>query len=252
MNKSGNIICIACQKGGIGKTTTVFNLGAAMNAAGHKTLLIDLDAQCNLSYSMGADQSLNGMLDLLNGSPAAECIQSTDNGDLIAGSPQLAATEITDLKALKRDLDPLREKYEYILIDTPPSLDGTAILNALSAADHVLIPLEITAFSLQGLQQILGTMQAVMKRINPDLNNLGVLITKYEPKSELTAALWPMILSAADQLGFPVLKSKIRLSRPIPMSQAAQQNIIEYSPRSNGSKDYRALAEEITERTRGN
>ncbi len=245
-------IAIANQKGGVGKSTTVGALGAGLLQQGYKVLFVDMDAQGNLSYSMGASRSALSSLEVLTGTATAkEAIVHTEQGDLIPASPALATTDalITDTGKeyrLKEALEPLLEEYDYILLDTPPAL-GVLTVNALTACNSVIIPAQADAYSLQGIGQLAQTIQTVKKYCNRDLAIKGLLVTRYNARSILTRDMTELLESTASQLNTKLYKAKIRECIALKEAQASQQSIYTYAPKSNAVKDYTAFLEEVLE-----
>lgn len=247
------IIAVINQKGGVGKSTTTQSIGAGIALKGYKVLYIDMDAQSNLSYTMGADLKKLTVLDLLNKDAITEqVIQHTDQGDIIPASPALAGADgvITATGKeyrLKEALEPVKDMYDYIVIDTPPAL-GILIINALTAASGVVIPAQADIYSLQGINQLHNTIQAVKQYCNPDLKVKGIVLTKYSNRTVLSREVAEMLEETAGQYEMKLYKSTIREAVAIRESQASQQNVFSYAPKSKVADDYRALVEEILER----
>lgn len=243
-------IAIANQKGGVGKSTTTSALGAGLLQKGYKVLFVDLDAQGNLSYSMGITGKALSSLEVLTGTATAqEAIVHTEQGDLIPASPALATTDnlLTELGKeyrLKEALEPVLEEYDYILLDTPPAL-GVLAANALTASTGVIIPAQADAYSLQGIGQLAQTIQAVKKYSNKDIVIKGLLVTRYNARSILTRDMTELLEATASQLNTKLYDTKIRECVAIKESQASQQDIFSYAPKSNASKDYTAFLEEV-------
>jgi len=238
------IISITNQKGGTGKSTTALALGAALKRKGHKVLYIDLDAQGNLTYALGATglNTLNAM-DLLNGK-AGEI-----KGDIIASTPELAAAEQTLNKTgkeykLKEALRGIKNKYDYIIIDTPPSM-GILTINALTASDSVLIPAQADIFSLQGITQIKDTIDAVREYCNKALKVKGIVLTRFNGRAIISKDLADVLKAEADKLGTKLFNVKIRECTALKEAQANQRDIFSYAPASNGASDYMELTKEV-------
>lgn len=245
-----HIITIANQKGGVGKTTTTAALADGLKQKGLKVLLIDLDSQGNLSYTTGADASGLTTMEILHGSAKAkEAIQNTEAGEIIAASPNLAGSDRvltgagTD-KRLKEALEPLRSKYDFIIIDTPPSLSILTV-NALTAADSLIITAQADIYSLQGIGQLFATIRAVQKTTNKGLHIAGILLTRYNARAILTRDLTEMAEQTAAQLQTKIFKAKIRESIVVKEAQARGQSVLTYCPKSNPAKDYMAFVEEF-------
>ena len=244
--------CIAVinQKGGVGKSTTSNAIGAGLFQRGYKVLFIDLDAQGNLSYSMKCENKPLSSLEVLTGTATArEATLTTPQGDIIPASPALASADtiITDTGReyrLKEALEPLKEVYDYIIIDTPPAL-GTLTINALTACDSVSIPAQADIYSLQGIGQLNQTIQTVKRYCNKGLTIKGIVITRYSPRAVLTRDMTDLLEDTAKQLNTKVFTSRIRECIALKEAQASQTDIFTYNPRSNAGIDYKALLEEM-------
>lgn len=248
-------IAIINQKGGVGKSTTALCVGAGLSLKGFKVLYIDLDAQGNLTYTLGAD--INGLtaLDILTKQATAEqTIQRTAQGDVIAASPSLAGadtliTAVGKEYRLKEALEPIKEKYDYIVIDTPPALSVLTI-NALTACTGVIIPAQADIYSLQGISQLNNTIQTVKQYCNPSLEVMGIVLTRYSARAILSREVAEMIEQTAANLNTKLYKATIRENISVKEAQASQQNIFEYAPKSNAAADYSALVDEIIDRSK--
>lgn len=246
------IIAVSNQKGGVGKSTTVNALGAGLSLNGYKVLSVDLDAQGNLSYSMGASNYTLSSLDILTGrATAKEAIVETGQGDLIPASTALASadaliTETGKEYRLKEALEPLKGDYDYILLDTPPAL-GILTVNALTACNSVIVPVQADIYSLQGIGQLSQTIATVKKYCNPDLSIKGILATRYKGRAILTKDMTELLENTASQLHTRLFDTRIRDTIAIPEAQASQQDIFTYSPRSNAAADYTAFIKEVLE-----
>jgi chromosome partitioning protein len=256
------IIALMNQKGGVGKTTTTVNLGAALAEMGKRVCLVDLDPQAHLTINYGVEPSadicsLYNML--VDGASFLEAVfKISDNIALVPSSIDLAAAEVELVSVLGREtllkkrLDAAQHDFDFILLDCPPSL-GLLTLNALAVADEVIIPMQPHFFALQGVAKLLETVQLVNKRINPKLKVSGIALTMFDSQTKLSnevvAELNSFIL---DALGKPlpwatarIFKSKIRRNIKLAESPSFGQHIIDYEPNSNGAADYRALAREV-------
>ncbi|HIS51092.1 MAG TPA: ParA family protein [Candidatus Gallacutalibacter pullistercoris] len=251
----GKIIAIANQKGGVGKTTTAVNLSAAIGAMGKKTLLVDVDPQGNSSSGVGIDrrQEKNTMYEVLIGEcTGQEALVHTDfeNLDILPSSMDLAAAELelasVDHResALKNALIPLRENYEYIFIDCPPSL-GLITTNALCAADTLLVPIQCEYYALEGLSQLMNTVRRVKRQYNSLLDIEGVLLTMYDGRLNLTQQV-----VAEVKKYFPRKVFSTVIPRTVRLSEAPSfgKPVLYFDKGSKGSKAYKTLAEEITKR----
>lgn len=245
------VVAIVNRKGGVGKTATAQALGAGLARKKKKVLYIDLDSQTNLSYGLGADAAgLSSMDVLLGEATAQEAIQHTPQGDVIAGSEALAGADAAidgtgKEYRLKEAIDGLQ--YDYIIIDTPAQL-GTLTVNALTAANSVVIPVQAEVYSLQGIGQLSKTIEAVKKYCNRDLYIRGILITRYNGRAVISKDMQSNLKDAAEQLKTRLYSTPIRECVSIKEAQAIQQDIYTYAPRSNAAKDYEAFIKEFTER----
>lgn len=245
------VVAIVNRKGGVGKTATAQALGAGLARKKKKVLYIDLDSQTNLSYGLGADpEGLSSMDVLLGEATAQEAIQHTPQGDVIAGSEALAGADAAidgtgKEYRLKEAIDGLQ--YDYIIIDTPAQL-GTLTVNALTAANSVVIPVQAEIYSLQGIGQLSKTIEAVKKYCNRDLYIRGILITRYNGRAVISKDMQSNLKDAAEQLKTKLYSTPIRECVSIKEAQAIQQDIYTYAPRSNAAKDYEAFIKEFTER----
>lgn len=244
------ILAIANQKGGVAKTTTAAAVGSGLKFNGYKVLFIDLDSQANLSYTMRADLDSLTIYEVLQGkATAAEAIQHTDAGDIIAASPQLAISdrvltaEGADL-LLKAALEPIAARYEFIIIDCPPAL-GILTINAFTAASRVIIPAQADIYSLQGIGQLYTTITAVQQHTNPELQIAGILITRYSGRAILSRDLSDMLTDTAEQLKTKVYKTRIREAIAVKEAQAQRQDIFSYAAKTNPAKDYNSFINEL-------
>lgn len=243
-------LAIINQKGGVGKSTTALAIGAGLSLKGYSVLFIDLDAQGNLSYTLGADtKGYNAMGVLERPETAKEEIQHTPQGDIIASSPKLAGAdklleETGKEYRLKEALESLQGAYDYIIVDTPPAL-GILTINALTACTGAIIPAQADIYSLQGIGQLNSTIETVKKYCNPSLSIMGIVITRFNGRSIIRREVAEMLEHTADQLHTKLFSSKIRECTALVEAQATKQNIYSYAPRSNATADYKALVDEI-------
>jgi len=244
------IIAIINQKGGVGKSTTVHALGAGLALLKNRVLFIDLDSQCNLSYALGLNNDVTSFEILMNKEKIVEAIQKCSGWDGIAGNPELSAADIILTRTgkeyrLKEALENIKNRYDYIIIDTPPAL-GILTINALTACTGVIIPAQADIFSLQGIGQVYNTIKAVRQYCNPELIIKGILLTRYNARSILSRDVSDLIAETASNLQTVVYKTAIRESVSVKEAQAKQQDIFSYAPKSNPANDYKAFVEEFT------
>lgn len=246
------IYAIINQKGGVGKSTTAQAIGAGLTQRGEKVLFVDLDAQGNLSFAMGAGlQGYNAMGVLQRPETIKQEIQQTNNGDIVASSPALVGADMTITETgkeyrLKEALGQVSGEYTYCIIDTPPAL-GILTVNALTACDGVIIPAQADIYSLQGISQLNNTIQTVKKYCNNKLSVLGIVLTRYNKRAIISKEVAELIDETAIHINSKLFKTKIRECTAIKEAQAVKKNIFEYAPKSNASADYSALLKEILE-----
>lgn len=248
----GKMIAIGNQKGGVGKTTTTVNLGAALASLGKKVLLIDSDSQGNASSGVGVERFAEQVTlyeVLVDQVPITEAIVSTsrENLDIVPSNIQLAAVELELLNVehreqrLKRAIEEVRQSYDYILVDCPPSL-GQLSINAFTASDTILIPVQCEYYALEGLSQLLNTIRLVQRSFNKDFRIEGVLLTMLDMRTNLGQEVVAEVRKYfQDKVYNTVIKRNIRLSE----APSYGQSIIDYDARSAGATMYMALAEEL-------
>ena len=250
------VIAVANQKGGVGKTTTAVNLAAGVSMQRRKTLLVDFDPQGNASSGYGADLShgVPTVYDCLIGTKTAkEAIQHMEWGDVLPSGVDLSGAELELVGMEGREyrlrdvLAEVGEDYEFIFIDCPPSL-GLLTVNALCAANSVLIPLQCEYFALEGLSQLIRTIRALRKNLNPALTMEGILFTMYDGRTNLTYAVVNEVKAHfADKVYRTVIPRNVRLSE----APSHGKPIYYYDKYARGAESYTALAREFLERSDG-
>jgi chromosome partitioning protein len=251
-----HVIAIANQKGGVGKTTTAINLGASLAVAEKRTLVVDIDPQGNATSGLGVEgrESLPTVYDVLIGDRSVDesilrevhfpCL------DVIPSTRDLVGAEIELVNApqretiLRRALQDIREQYDYILVDCPPSL-GLLTLNTLTAADSVLIPIQCEFYALEGLSQLLSTVRLVQKGLNPRLDIEGVLLTMYDERLNLSRQV---AAEAREYFGTKVYQTSIPRNVRLAEAPSFGRPIVLYDVLSKGSQSYLELAQELITR----
>lgn len=240
------IIAIANHKGGVGKTTSVMNIGAALAQRGKKVLLVDLDAQANLTTSMLGEEPQISIYNAIVNDEALPIHHIADNIHLVPSSLDMAGAELEISARMSREyllkdlLEPVADNYDYVLLDCSPSL-GIITLNALTACTDLFIPLTAEALPSKGLTKLLDIVDNVKKRLNRHIRLSGVIITRYE-RSKLSQMVEEML---REKFGSVVFTTKIRKNIAIAEAPLYTQDVISYAKDSNGAKDYQDLADEI-------
>lgn len=244
------VISISNHKGGVGKTTSVINIGAGLNKLGNKVLLIDLDAQANLSQSLGINspEPHNTIYRAMRGESKLQPIEILKGLDLIPSTLDLSAIEIEISGEagreyiLKELIEPLRRSYNYILIDTPPSL-GLLTINSFTASDEIYIPLQAQYLALQGLTKLMEIISKIQNRLNKSLKIGGVIITQFDNRKVLNREVASII---ENYFKDKVFNTKIRDNIALAEAPAQGLDIFRYNAKSYGAIDYMSLAMEIS------
>ena len=253
----GKVIAIANQKGGVGKTTTAINLAASLAAIEHATLIIDIDPQSNSTSGLGIDTNTltNSIYEIMIGSTELnESIRQTDLDflDLVPAHINLVGAEIEMIdreereRILKKAVADARQRYDFVIIDCPPSL-GLLTINALTASDSILIPVQCEYFALEGLGQLLNTIKIVRQHLNPELDIEGVLLTMYDTRTRLSNQVTEEVKRYFDDRVFKsVIARNVRLAEAPSFGKPA----LLYDSMSIGAKNYLSLADEIIKKNR--
>ena len=250
--KMGRIIAIANQKGGVGKTTTAINLSASLASLGKKVLAIEMDPQGNMSSGLGVDKNEveKTVYDLIIGNIGIEeCIyeEVIENLDVLPSNIDLSAAEIeligVDNKEyiLRDEVNKVKEKYDFIIIDCPPALSMLTI-NAMTTSDSVLVPIQCEYYALEGLSQLIHTIELVQERLNPELEIEGVVFTMYDARTNLSLQV---VENVKDNLNQNIYKTIIPRNVRLAEAPSYGMPINLYDPKSKGTESYLLLAEEV-------
>ena len=241
------VISISNHKGGVGKTTSAINIGAGLNKLKKKVLLIDLDPQANLSQSLGVIEPERTIYGAIRGEYSLQPIEILKGLDLIPSTLDLSGAEIEMSGEagreyiLKELIDPIRDSYDFIIIDSPPSL-GLLTINSFTASDEILIPLQAQYLALQGLTKLIEVVDKIKRRLNKELKVGGVFITQYDSRKVLNRDVAETIKAHFKD---EVFKTKIRDNIALAEAPANGLDIFRYSPKSYGAEDYLSLSKEI-------
>lgn len=241
------IVSISNHKGGVGKTTSAINIGAGLHELGKKILLIDLDPQANLSQSLGITEPDRTIYGALRGEYKPQPIKILSGLDVIPSTLDLSGAEVEMSGEAGREyilrelLEPLRETYNYILIDTPPSL-GLLTINALTASREVFIPLQAQYLALRGLSKLLEVIDKIRKRLNKELRVGGVFVTQYDSRKVLNR---DVVATIDAHFKDEIFSTRIRDNVALAEAPTQGVDIFRYSPKSYGAQDYLSLCKEI-------
>ena len=248
----GRIIAIANQKGGVGKTTTAINLSASLASLGQKVLALDMDPQGNMTSGLGVDkdQVENSVYDLIIGQIGIEeciCKEVIENLDVLPSNINLSAAEIELIGVenkeyiIRNEMEKIKDRYDFVIIDCPPALSMLTI-NAMTTADTVLVPIQCEYYALEGLSQLIHTIDLVKERLNPKLEMEGVVFTMYDARTNLSLQV---VENVKENLNKTIYKTII--PRNIRLAEAPSHGmpINLYDPKSAGAENYRLLAEEV-------
>jgi len=244
------VISISNHKGGVGKTTSALNIGAGLNKLGKKVLLIDLDPQANLSQSLGIIEHEKNIYGAIRGEYKLQPINIIKGLDLIPSTLDLSGAEV-ELSGeagreyiLKELIDPIKKHYDYVIIDSPPSL-GLLTINSFTASDEVLIPLQAQYLAIQGLTKLVEVIDKIKKRLNKSLKVGGVFITQYDNRKVLNR---DVVTTIKSHFKNEVFKTKIRDNVALAEAPTQGVDIFRYQPKSKGAEDYLALCREIVKK----
>ena len=244
------IITLSNHKGGVGKTTSSINIGAGLNKLGKKVLLIDLDPQANLSQSLGVVDAEKNIYGALRGFYKLTPIKILKGIDLIPSTLELSGAEIEMIGEpgreyiLKQTIGPIKNKYDFIIIDSPPSL-GLLTINSLTASDEVIIPLQAQFLALQGLVKLMEVIKKIQLRLNKDLELGGVFVTQFDNRKVLNRNVLETI---KDHFKDQVFKTKIRDNVALAEAPSRALDIFRYNSKSYGAHDYLSLSKEIVKK----
>ncbi len=244
---STSIIAISNHKGGVGKTTSTVNIGAGLALTGHKVLLIDMDPQSNMTQSYGITKSDVSVYEVLKGEAEASTVEVFPNLDILPSSLELSGAEMELINEagreylLKDAIAGIKDKYDYILIDCPPSL-GLLTINSLTAVDSVLIPIQCEYYALEGVSQLMSTIELVKKSLNPHLEIQGVVLSMFDGRTNLSIAVVEEVKKYfREKVYTTVIPRNVRLAE----APSFGMPIFQYDPHSRGAEAYNEFADEF-------
>lgn len=251
----GRIIAIANQKGGVGKTTTAINLSASLASSGKKVLALDIDPQGNMTSGLGVDknEAEKTVYDLIIGNAeVGECVCKNvlENLDVLPSNINLSAAEIELIGVenkeyiLKNEVEKIKDNYDFIVIDCPPALSMLTI-NAMTTADSIIVPIQCEYYALEGLSQLIHTIELVQERLNPDLEIEGVVFTMYDARTNLSLQV---VENVKDNLQQNIYKTIIPRNIRLAEAPSYGMPINKYDPKSAGCDSYMRLADEVMNR----
>ncbi len=244
------ILAVTNQKGGVGKTTTAMHLGVGLGMKGKRVLFVDMDPQCSLTYIMNGSSAGATVRELLfRQAAASQAIQKVQEGELIPASAGLSSmdanlTQQDMVFRLREALAPVVDRYDYIVIDSPPTL-GVLTVNILAAANGVIIPALADIFSVQGTGQLYATIRTVKNYCNPNLSIWGILLVRHTERFLLNRGMRQMLEDTAQKMGTQVYRTTIREAVTLREAEASRESVFKYSPRCKQAKDYMSFVEEF-------
>lgn len=244
------VIAIAAEKGGTGKTSTATITADILTQKGYKVLLIDLDPQVNASLITRTESAKKTVLGVLTGeSTILEAKQKTPFCDVVPASRALSAADMTFTATgkeaiLREALEPVRDVYDYVILDTPPAL-GVLTINAFVAADDIVVCAETTLLSLQAIEQISTTTDPIKKYFNPKLNVKGILFTRYNPRAIASREMKKYIDTVSERIGTKVFKSTIRTGTALQEAQILRIPLTQHAPKAKVTEDYKRFVDEL-------
>lgn len=248
--KHTHVIAVCNHKGGVGKTTTAISIGAALTRSRKRVLLVDFDAQADLTGSLHVEDTTHNVYELLKGEAEPQPIHHAEGFDVIPSVLDLATAEMEFNSEMGREhllkevLQPLCGQYDYIIIDAPPSL-GLLTINAFTAADNVIIPVQAEYLAVRGLAKLQEVLGSVQKRLNPQLYIVGVVATMYDGRKTLHRQILEVLQG---QFGDILFNTPVRINVSLAEAPACGETIYKYAPRSTGAADYAAITKELQKR----